>query len=66
MALSIEDTRDAVTELLYLALIAPDDERAARATTLAERLAVGLTEADITLCKWDALAKADEADEVTE
>lgn len=45
----------ALTKALILALIAPDDQKADQATTLAENLAKGLDLAQVEQCKADAL-----------
>ena len=56
--MTLETTQDAVTQALYLALMAPDYERAVQAVTVAQELASGLTEWQLAMCKRDALAKA--------
>ena len=45
----------ALTEALYLALIAPDNTRAAMAASLAESIAAGLTSAQVEAAKARAL-----------
>lgn len=46
----------ALTKALILALIAPSDEQASRASDLAESIAHGLDFAQVEQCKADALA----------
>ena len=46
----------ALIEALHLALIAPDDARAAKAASLAESIAAGLTIAHVEMAKRLALA----------
>jgi len=48
----------ALVETLRLALIAPDDARAAKAASLAESIAAGLTIAHVEMAKRLALAFA--------
>ena len=57
--MTTEDAQAAVTQALYLALTAPDYERAVQAVTVAQELASGLTEFQLAACKRAALAKAD-------
>jgi len=45
----------ALTQALVLAIIAPDDVKAAQASTLAEQIAQGLTRAQVNRCKAQAL-----------
>jgi len=45
----------ALTQCLVLALIAPDDEKAQKASDLAEQLAHGLTFDQVEQCKANAL-----------
>ena len=45
----------ALTQALYLSLIAPDDARAAMAASLAEDFAVGLTSGQVEAAKAAAL-----------
>jgi len=45
----------ALTQALVLAIIAPDDDKAAQASTLAEQIAQGLTKTQVNLCKAQAL-----------
>ena len=45
----------ALTHALVLAIIAPDDAKAAQASTLAEQIAQGLTRAQVNKCKAQAL-----------
>ena len=47
----------ALTEALYLALIAPDSTRAAMAASLAESIAAGLTRAQVDKAKESALVR---------
>ena len=53
-----QDAQDAVTQALYLALIAPDDSRAMRAVALADSILHLLTEANIEQAKRDAWQRA--------
>jgi microcystin degradation protein MlrC len=48
----------ALTETLALALTATTHARAAQASELAERIAVGMSETEVAACKRDALAMA--------
>jgi hypothetical protein len=48
----------ALVETLHLALIAPDDARAAKAASLAESIAEGLTIAHVEMAQRLALALA--------
>ena len=45
----------ALTQCLVLALTAPDDQKAEKASNLAEQLAYGLTVNQVEQCKTDAL-----------
>lgn len=45
----------ALTQALVLAIIAPDDDKAAQASTLAGQIAQGLTRAQVNKCKAQAL-----------
>ena len=45
----------ALTQCLVLALLAPDDEKAQKASDLAEQLAHGLTFDQVEQCKANAL-----------
>lgn len=45
----------ALTHALVLAIIAPDDDKAAQASTLAEQIAQGLTKNQVNKCKAQAL-----------
>lgn len=56
--MTTEDAQAAVTQALYLALTAPDDDRAMRAVSLADSILHLLTEANIEQAKRDALARA--------
>ena len=47
----------ALTETLYLGLIAPDDARMAKAASLAESIAAGLTRAQVDKAKESALVR---------
>jgi len=51
----------ALTLALFLALTASDDERARLATEQAERLAYGLSESKVELCKAKALEMSEAA-----
>jgi hypothetical protein len=46
---------DALTQCLVLALTAPDDEKAQKASDLAEQIAQGLTVDQVEQCKVAAL-----------
>jgi len=46
---------EALTQCLVLALVAPDDEKAQKASDLAEQIALGLTVEQVELCKENAL-----------
>jgi hypothetical protein len=46
---------DALTKALILALIAPDDQKAQKASNLAEQLAFGLSVDQVEQCKNQAL-----------
>lgn len=52
--MTTEDAQAAVTQALYLALTAPDDDRAMRAVSLADSILHLLTEANIEQAKRDA------------
>lgn len=56
--MSAKETCDTVTELLYLALTAPDDTRAERCVQIAELLALSMTADEIEACKQAALEQA--------
>lgn len=45
----------ALTQALVLAIIAPDDDKAAQASILAEQIAQGLTKTQVNRCKAQAL-----------
>ena len=45
----------ALTQALVLAIIAPDDQKAAQAAVLAEQIAQGLTKTQVNRCKIQAL-----------
>jgi len=45
----------ALTQALVLAIIAPDDDKAAQASTLAMQIAQGLTKNQVNRCKAQAL-----------
>ena len=45
----------ALTQTLVLAIIAPDDQKAAQAAVLAEQIAQGLTKTQVNQCKTQAL-----------
>ena len=45
----------ALTQALVLAIIAPDDDKAAQASTLAMQIAQGLTKTQVNRCKTQAL-----------
>ena len=49
----------ALTQCLVLALVAPDDEKAQKASDLAEQIAYGLTLDQVEQCKAQALEMAD-------
>lgn len=53
--------KQALTHALILAIIAPDDEKAQKASDLADQLAQGLTEKDVEQCKSDALDSLERA-----
>lgn len=55
---------DVLTNALYMALIAPTDEQAQRASSYADLLAQGMESGDVEACKADALKRA-EAETVT-
>ena len=46
---------DALTQCLIFALTAPNDKKAQQASELAEKLAYGLTDEQVEICKFDAL-----------
>jgi hypothetical protein len=46
---------EALTQCLVLALVAPDDQKAQKASDLAEQIAHGLTVDQVEQCKADAL-----------
>ena len=46
---------DALTQCLVLALTAPNDQKAQKASDLAEQIAQGLTVDQVEQCKSDAL-----------
>jgi hypothetical protein len=46
---------EALTQCLVLALVAPDDQKAQKASDLAEKLALGLSVDQVEQCKADAL-----------
>ena len=46
---------EALTQCLVLALVAPDDEKAQKASDLAEQIALGLTVEQVEQCKANAL-----------
>jgi hypothetical protein len=46
---------EALTQCLVLALVAPDDQKAQKASDLAEQLAYGLTVDQVEQCKNQAL-----------
>ena len=48
---------EVLTRCLVLALTAPNDEKAAQAAELAERLAQGLTKKQVNQCKKAAIAQ---------
>lgn len=45
----------ALTKALILAILAPDDDKAAQAASLAEQIAQGLTKTQVNRCKTQAL-----------
>jgi hypothetical protein len=45
----------ALTQALVLAIIAPDDDKASKASTLAMQIAQGLTQTQVNRCKAQAL-----------
>ena len=49
---------EALTQCLVLALTAPDDEKAQKASELAEKIAFGLSVAQVEKCKAKALKLA--------
>ena len=49
---------EALTQCLVLALTAPDDQKAHKASELAEQIAFGLTVDQVELCKNEALELA--------
>ena len=46
---------EALTQCLVLALVAPDDQKAQKASDLAEQIAQGLTVDQVEACKFEAL-----------
>jgi hypothetical protein len=46
---------EALTQCLVLALVAPNDEKAQKASDLAEKIALGLTVDQVEACKFEAL-----------
>ena len=46
---------EALTQCLVLAIVAPDDQKAQQASQLAEQIAQGLTQKQVTQCKKKAL-----------
>jgi hypothetical protein len=46
---------EALTQCLVLALVAPDDQKAQKASDLAEQIAQGLTVDQVETCKANAL-----------
>jgi hypothetical protein len=46
---------EALTQCLVLALVAPDDQKAQKASDLAEQIAQGLTVDQVEQCKANAL-----------
>ena len=56
--MTTNETCDTLTEILYLALTAPDDTRAERCAAIAELLAMTLTADEIDACKQAALEQA--------
>ena len=46
---------EALTQCLVLALVAPDDEKAQKASDLAEQIAQGLTKKQVNHCKQAAI-----------
>jgi hypothetical protein len=46
---------EALTQCLVLALVAPDDQKAQKASDLAEQIAHGLTVDQVAQCKANAL-----------
>jgi hypothetical protein len=51
----------ALTQALILSIIAPNDEKAQKASDLAEQLAYGLTSDQVEQCKADALDSLEKA-----
>ena len=49
---------EALTQCLILALIAPDDQKAQKASNLAEQIAYGLSIDEVEFCKNKALELA--------
>lgn len=47
----------ALTQALVLAIIAPDNQKAAQAAVLAEQIAQGLTKTQVNRCKKVALSQ---------
>ena len=52
---------EALTQCLVLALVAPDDQKAQKASNLAEQIAHGLTKKQVNQCKRKALEILEEA-----
>jgi hypothetical protein len=52
-----ETPREALTLALFLGLTAPTDAAAEEVIKFAERIAVGMSAADVTACKRNALAR---------
>jgi len=46
---------EALTQCLMLALVAPDDQKAQKASELAEQIAHGLTKKQVNQCKQAAI-----------
>jgi len=46
---------EALTQCLVLALVAPDDQKAQKASDLAEKIAHGLTKKQVNQCKQAAI-----------
>jgi len=52
-----ETPREALTLALFLGLTAPSDAAADEVVAFAERIAVGMSAADVAACKRNALAR---------
>ena len=52
---------EALTQCLVLALVAPDDQKAQKASDLAEQIAQGLTKKQVKQCKKKALEILEDA-----